>query len=96
MEMFIVLIDYHAQRAREAIVNPEQTRRQVVEEVRDVLASMDKSIVCVKRLDGNFCEDITAEICAEAGYPDAPLSPADLLAAKWDHARDLRKHAAAE
>lgn len=91
MEMYLVLIDYHAQRAREAIVNPEQTRRQVIEEVRDVLASMDRSIVCVKRINGNDCEDVTAEICDAAGYPDAPLSSVERQAARFDHNHDLRK-----
>lgn len=88
MQFFIVMVDYG--RAREAVSNPEFTRRQIVEEVRDIVASHDRSVVFVKFVDGNFIEDVTAEICAEAGEPHAPLSPVNVQAARFDHKRALR------
>ena len=65
MQYHIVLIDY-GKRGLEAIVHPEDTRRQIVEQVRDIFASNDLSLVHVKFIDGNYCEDVTADILAEA------------------------------
>ncbi len=102
MQFYILMIDYgykhptqDGPRGMEAVCNPEFTRRQIVEEARDILASSDRSITFVKFVDGNYIEDVTAEICTEAGHPDAPLSPVNRQAARFDHARDLRKHEAA-
>lgn len=40
----------------------------------------------------NVCNDVTEELLREAGVWDEPLEPIDAQAARWDHARDLRKH----
>ena len=40
----------------------------------------------------NICNDVTEELLREAGLGDEPLEPIDTPAARWDHARDLRKH----
>jgi hypothetical protein len=40
----------------------------------------------------NVCNDVTEELLREAGLWDEPLEPIDPQAARWDHARDLRKH----
>ena len=92
MQYFVVLVD-HQRTGMEAIVHPEDTRRQIVDEVRDILASDDRSLVHVKHIVGNECEDVTAEICNEAGFADAPLSPVNRIAAAWDHKRKLRAEA---
>lgn len=69
MQYFVVLIDYGfqdgAHRGMEAIVKPEATRRQIIEEVRDVMSCDHRTLVHVKEIDGNYCEDVTADICAE-------------------------------
>lgn len=92
---YILMIDYGRGLRRpqglEAIVQPELTRRAIVEQARDIIASDNRQIAFVKFVDGNFIEDVTADICAEAGYPDAPLSPVDRIAIKQDHDRALRK-----
>jgi hypothetical protein len=89
---YVLMLDYG--RAREAVCNPEHTRRDIVSDVRDILAKPNgRRVAFVKFIDGNYCEDITLEILAEAVGDDeaTPLSPADLQAARFDHARDLRK-----
>ena len=66
MQYHVIMTDYGLHRGLEAVVHPEQTRRQVVDEVRDILACDHRSLVHVKFIDGNFCEDVTEEICAAA------------------------------
>ncbi|MFA6984596.1 MAG: hypothetical protein WC213_00120 [Arenimonas sp.] len=94
MQMYLVLIDYGRGRGMEAIVHPEDTRRQIVEQVRDVLASDDLSLVHVKEIDGNYIFDVTEEIVDEANAdnPSLPPSPTERQAWAFDHRRDLEKH----
>lgn len=74
-------------------VNPEFTRQNVVDEVRRALKSAE--LVHVKRIEGNFCEDVTEEILGAVRFDDNVEYIGNVLdqqAAAWDHARDLRKH----
>ena len=88
MQYFVVMIDY-GRRGREAVVDPEITRREVVSRV----ASGEYSNICfVHEVAGRSVEDITADILAEAALPNIAPDGADLQAAQFDHARDLRKH----
>jgi hypothetical protein len=78
MQMYLVLIDYGTDVTKahgmEALpVKPELTRRQIVEQVREVLASDDLTLVHVKFLDGNYCCDISDEIIEEANADDPAL-----------------------
>lgn len=91
--MYLLMIDYG--RSREAVCNPEHTRRDIVSQVRDILAKpRDRSVAFVKFIDGNYIEDVTLEIIEEAEVAIAqdftPLSPADRQAASFDRARALR------
>jgi len=65
MQFYILMIDY-GRDGREAIVNPEETRRGIVSEVRTILAEGRKGIAFVKFVDGDSIEDITQEIIHEA------------------------------
>lgn len=59
---FVVMIDY-GRKGLEAIVNPEHTRRAVVE----MLASGEsKHVVFIHYVDGLFVEDVTDELFNEA------------------------------
>ena len=88
MQYFAVMIDY-GRRAREAVVDPEVTRREVVSRV----ASGEYGhISFIHEIEGSTVEDITAEILAEAALPDIADAEADLQASRFDHLRDLRKH----
>jgi hypothetical protein len=88
MQYFVVMIDY-GRRGREAIVDPEITRREVVSRV----ASGEYSnISFIHEIADSVVDDITAEILAEATLPEIPATDANLQAARFDHARDLRKH----
>ena len=88
MQYFVVMIDY-GRRGREAIVDPEVTRREVVSRI----ASGEYRNICfIHEIADRSVGDITAEILAEAALPEIPLSDADPQAGHFDHARDLRKH----
>lgn len=59
---FVVMIDY-GKRGLEAVVNPEHTRRDIVE----MLASGEsKHVVFIHHVDGLFVEDVTDELFNEA------------------------------
>jgi hypothetical protein len=88
MQYFVVMIDY-GRRGREAVVDPEITRREVVSRV----ASGECSNICfIHEIADQSVEDVTEDIMAEAALPEIPASEADLQASRFDHARDQRKH----
>jgi hypothetical protein len=87
MQYFVVMIDY-GRRGREAIVDPEITRREVISRI---VSGEYKNISFVHEIADCSVEDITADILAEAALPELPMSGADLQAIRFDHARDLRK-----
>jgi len=87
MQYFVVMIDY-GRRGREAIVDPEITRREVISRVA---SGEYKNISFIHEVEGSAVDDITAEILAEAALPELPATGADLQAGRFDHARDLRK-----
>jgi hypothetical protein len=95
MQYFVVMIDY-GRRGREAVVDPEITRREVISRVA---SGEYKNISFIHEIAGPSVEDVTDEILCEAAFPGAAppevADPeADLQASHFDHARDLRKHEA--
>ena len=88
MQYFVVMIDY-GRRGREAIVDPEVTRREVVSRI---ISGEYRNISFIHEIADTCVNDITAEILAEAALPDIADAGADLQADRFDHARDLRKH----
>ena len=90
MQYFVVMIDY-GRRGREAIVDPEITRREVVSRVT---SGEYKNISFIHEIAGSTVDDVTAEILAEAAVPEIPLAGPDPQASRFDHARDLAKHEA--
>jgi len=88
MQYFVVMIDY-GRRGREAVVDPEITRREVISRV---VSGEYKNISFIHEIADFAVEDITAEILAEAAAPEIPVTGADLQAGRFDHAGDLRKH----
>ena len=88
MQYFVVMIDY-GRRGREAVVDPEVTRREVVSRVA---SGEYKNICFIHEIADSAVDDITVEILAEAAIPEIPASDADPQASRFDHARDLRKH----
>lgn len=69
MQYFVVCIDY-GRRGLEAIVDPEMTRRGTIEFVRERLGD-EKEIAFVHHIHDGVCEDVTAEIVAEASQMEA-------------------------
>jgi hypothetical protein len=91
MQYFVVMIDY-GRRGREAIVDPEITRREVVSRVA---SGEYRNISFIHEIADCSVEDITADILSEAALPDIGATGADLQASHFDHIRDLRKHESA-
>jgi hypothetical protein len=88
MQYFVVMID-HGRRGREAVVDPEMTRRDVVARV----ASGEYThISFIHEVVDRAVDDVTEEILAEAALPEVPADEADLQSGRFDHTRDLRKH----
>jgi hypothetical protein len=87
MQYFVVMIDY-GRRGREAIVDPEITRREVIARV---VSGEYSNISFIHEIADCSVGDVTAEILAEAALPEIPITGADLQASRFDHARDLRK-----
>jgi hypothetical protein len=90
MQYFVVMIDY-GRRGREAVVDPEITRREVISRVA---SGEYKNISFIHEIADSAVDDITAEILAEAAVPEIPATGADLQASRFDHRHDLRKHEA--
>jgi hypothetical protein len=88
MQYFVVMIDYR-RRGREAIVDPEITRREVISRVA---SGEYNNISFIHEIAESSVTDITAEILAEAAVPEIQSPDADPQASRFDHARDLRKH----
>ena len=88
MQYFVVMIDY-GRRGREAIVDPEVTRREVISRVA---SGEYRNISFIHEIADCAVDDITAEILAEAAVPEIAMTCADLQAGRFDHNRDLRQH----
>ena len=87
MQYFVVMIDY-GRRGREAVVDPEITRREVVSRIA---SGEYRNISFIHEVADCAVEDVTADILSEA-VPDVDTSGSDLQAEQFDHVRDLRKH----
>ena len=88
MQYFVVMIDY-GRRGREAVVDPEITRREVVARV----ASGEYRNICfIHEIVDDAAEDVTEAILNEAALPEVAPSEINLQALTFDHIRDLRKH----
>ena len=92
MQYFVVMIDY-GRRGREAVVDPEVTRRQVISRVA---SGEYRNISFIHEIAENSVEDVTEAILTEAALPQdlahVPPEEIDIQAIRLDHARDLRKH----
>ncbi len=97
---FVVCIDYPARyqngicvapACREAVVDPEITRREVV---CRLVTGEYQNIAFIHEIADWRVMDVTEELLAEANPDD--VREADLIGDRWaariDHARDLRKH----
>lgn len=87
MEYFVPMIDY-GRRGRQAIVDPELTRRNIVDRIK---SGEYQNIAFIHRIRDCTVEDVTNEMLAEAGFYKEPVE-VDHRSIRWDHDRDLRKH----
>ncbi|MBR1174380.1 hypothetical protein JQ617_10485 [Bradyrhizobium sp. KB893862 SZCCT0404] len=88
MQYFVVMIDY-GRRGREAVVDPEITRREVVSRIA---SGEYRNVSFIHEIAEHSVEDVTEAILAEAALPQIESEDIDLQAIRLDHARDLRKH----
>jgi hypothetical protein len=72
MSYFIVMIDY-GRKGREAIVDPEITRREVVSRIK---SGEYKTIAFIHHVDDGLVEDVTNDVLKEAGFYSDEPSPA--------------------
>ncbi|MBR0833331.1 hypothetical protein JQ612_09020 [Bradyrhizobium manausense] len=88
MQYFVVMIDY-GRRGREAIVDPEITRREVISRIS---SGEYQNISFIHEIAENAVEDVTEAILTEASLPQVPPEDIDLQAIRLDHISDLHKH----
>ena len=88
MQYFVVMIDY-GRRGREAVVDPEITRREVVSRIA---SGEYQNVSFIHEIAENIVEDVTEAVLSEAALPQVPPEDIDLQATRLDHIRDLRKH----
>jgi hypothetical protein len=88
MQYFVVMIDY-GRRGREAIVDPEVTRREVISRIA---SGEYRNISFIHEIADGAVADVTEDVLAEAALPEIPPDEVDLQAMRVDHMRDLRKH----
>lgn len=88
MEYFIVMQDY-GRRGREAIVDPEQTRRDVVARIKSGEYGV---IAFIHQVRDCTVEDVTNDLLKEAGFYEQEIDRIDYQAARNDHRHDLRKN----
>jgi len=88
---FVVMEDF-GKRGWEAVVSPETTRRGIV---ALIAGGNLRDIVFIHHVNGMSIEDVTEEIMTEVAAGLVPIFPdaGDRQAARFDHARDHRKHA---
>ncbi len=88
MQYFVVMIDY-GRRGREAVVDPEITRREVISRIA---SGEYQNISFIHEILENAVEDVTEAMLTAAALPQIPPEDIDLQAIDLDHTRDLRKH----
>jgi hypothetical protein len=90
MQYFVVMIDY-GRRGREAVVDPEVTRREVVSRIA---SGEYRNVSFIHEIVDHVVDDVTEAILAEAALPEVGTPETDLQSSRLDHIRDLRKHEA--
>ena len=90
MQYFVVMIDY-GRRGREAVVDPEITRREVISRIA---SGEYQNISFIHEIADTSVEDVTADLLNEAAVPHVGTASTDMQADQFDHLRDLRKHEA--
>ena len=88
MQYFVVMIDY-GRRGREAIVDPEITRREVISRVA---SGEYQNISFIHEIADCSVDDVTADILSAAALPEIRTTGANLQAEHFDYHHDLRKH----
>ncbi|HEY2246865.1 MAG TPA: hypothetical protein VGH70_05425, partial [Bradyrhizobium sp.] len=73
MRYFVVMIDY-GRRGREAVVDPEVTRREVVSRIA---SGEYTNISFIHEVLDRSVEDVTEEFLAEAALPEVVIDEAD-------------------
>jgi hypothetical protein len=74
MQYFVVMIDY-GRRRREAVVDPEITRREVVSRVA---SGEYRNISFIHEVVDRTVDDVAEDILAEAALPEVTVGGADL------------------
>lgn len=93
-DYYVVMVD-HGRRGRESVVDPELTRREIVDRIR---TKQYGQIAFIDHIHDDARDDVTNVLLKEAGFytepteHDAIMSRFDQIIAQLDHDRDLQKH----
>jgi len=88
-EYYVVMEDF-GRRGRQGQPDPELTRRNIVDRIRE---KQYGPIAFIHHIHADGWDDVTEELLREAGfYDNAPITPFDRLTALLDHQHDHRKH----
>lgn len=93
-DYYLVMEDF-GRKGRQAIVDPEHTRRDIVDNIR---TKQYGAIAWIHHITEDGVEDVTNALLHEAGFYAEPtetdriMSRFDQLIAQLDHDRDVRKH----
>ena len=90
MQYFVVMIDY-GRRGREAIVDPEITRREVVSRVT---SGEYKNISFIHEIADCAVDNAECQRHVGRQLPSRVSECPELRVSRFDHARDLAKHEA--
>jgi hypothetical protein len=93
-DYYVVMID-DTRRGREAVVDPEITRREVIRRIL-TLEYDPEAISFIHHVSSDGVEDVTFAIISECALQALegaqPMPPSERLAALHDHAQDERKN----
>lgn len=75
-QYYCVMLDYPTLRAREAVVDPELSRNQIINRIGSGEYEADR-ILWIHEICPNegLCIDVTSELLEAAGITDAPFAP---------------------
>lgn len=94
MNYFVIMIDY-GRRGREAIVDPEMTKANVISRIRSGEYAPDRIIFAHEVIDfgdGHIhTSDVKDELIEAAGHVEVEPEVIDRQAMAWDRRRDLAK-----
>ncbi|WNV09989.1 hypothetical protein [Tardiphaga sp. 709] len=87
---YVAMLDY-GRRGREAIVDPNESRQNIIDKVKSGEIDRDKLIFIHEVTMGNLPVDVTEDVLAAAGTAELEARE-QYRNWRWDHERDHHKN----